>query len=364
MATFDGRDIDRKELLKHVGDVSQLARVKPYRLVEGHEDQLLAVDVTTGGGLEFTVLPGRGMDLAAARYNGRSLAWRSPVGDQHAAHYEPEGDEWLRGFGGGLMVTCGLTWFGASCIDEGRALGLHGRASHLPATNARWDGEWSGEDYYLSVSGKLREAIVFGENVQLSRTLRAKMGENRLFIEDVVENLGFQRTPHMILYHINVGYPVLNENARFAAPSVRVTPRDADAERGVADWSRMQAPTPGYLAQVFFHEMQPDADGSVTAAVVNDSDIGGGLRGVYVRYFPSELPRFTQWKMMDQGPYVVGMEPGNAWVMGRDVERAEGRLQFLEPGESRRYRLEIGAVTEPSQAEAIESAAQTAKTAK
>jgi len=364
MATSDGHGIDKRALLQHVGDISQIARAKPYRLIEGFEDQLLAVDVTTGSGLEFTVLPGRGMDISGARYNGKSLAWRSPTGDQHPAYYEADGDNWLRSFGGGLMVTCGLTWLGASCVDEGRALGLHGRANHLPATNVHWSGEWSGEEYNLTVSGKMREAIVFGENVVLTRTIRAKMGENRLFIEDHVENLGFQRTPHMILYHINAGYPVLSESAQFVAPSVGVTPRDSDAEQGIEDWQQMQAPTPGFQAQVFFHEMQPEADGSVTAAVINDGHAEGSLMGVYVRYYPAELPRFTQWKMMDQGAYVLGMEPGNAWVMGRDVERQEGRLKYLEPGESRRYRLEIGVITERSQVEAIQAAARQAQNAK
>ena len=162
----------------------------------------------------------------------------------------------------------------------------------------------------------------------------------------------------MILYHINVGYPVLDENAQFVAPSTKAIPRDADAEAGKDDWSRMQPPTEGFKAQVFFHEMEPAANGSVTAAVLNEEDGAIGLKGVYVRYFPAELPRFTQWKMMDQGAYVLGMEPGNAWVMGRDVERKEGRLQFLEPGEARRYRLEIGVVHDESHAEAIRTAAQ------
>ena len=47
---------------------------------------------------------------------------------------------------------------------------------------------------------------------------------------------------------------------------------------------------------------------------------------------------------MGEGTYVVGMEPGNALVLGRDVERESGRLQFLEPGERREYDLEIGVV--------------------
>jgi hypothetical protein len=352
-----GRNDATPDLRTYVGDMSQMARVKPYRLVEGHEDGLLAVDVITGSGLEFTVLPGRGMDIGDARFNGKSLAWRSPTGDKHAAFYEPQGDGWLRSFAGGLLTTCGLTWMGASCEDEGRELGLHGRVSHIPATNVDWDSFWDGENPVLSVSGKVREALVFGENIQLTRSI-ITLGENRILIEDIVENLGFVTTPHMILYHINIGYPVLNENARFVAPSKAVKPRDSDAEAGKDNWHQMQPPTLGYKAQVFFHEMEPDADGSVIAAVVNPDNADGEPKGVYVRYSPEELPCFTQWKMMDCGTYVVGMEPGNAWVMGRDVERKEGRLQFLEPGEIREYRLEIGVITQHDQIAELKEAAQ------
>src|SRR5262245_29017064 len=112
MANLFGRNYTRAELLRHVGSVSQVARAKPYRLVEGHEDGVLAIDVTTGGGLDFTVLASRGMDISSAHCNGRSLAWRSATTDQHPAFFEPEGRGWLRSFFGGLVITCGLTYFG------------------------------------------------------------------------------------------------------------------------------------------------------------------------------------------------------------------------------------------------------------
>lgn len=189
----------------------------------------------------------------------------------------------------------------------------------------------------------------------MTRTIRAKMGENRILLEDRVVNLGYQSTPHMILYHFNLGFPVLDEHARVIAPSKRATPRDSDAEEGTIDWQRMQPPTLGYTAQVFFHEMEADSDGFVTAAVVNESKLDGSLKGVSIRYSPSELPCFTQWKMMDCGTYVLGMEPGNAHVMGRDIERQEGRLQFLEPDEERRYHLEIGVITQQGEIAELEA---------
>jgi hypothetical protein len=356
MAHLFGRNYTRSELLQYVGDISQIARVKPCRLAEGYEEGVLALDVTTGGGLDFTVLGSRGLDISAARFHGRSLAWRSATTDRHPAYYEPEGLGWLRSFYGGLVVTCGLTWFGAPGEDEGKELGLHGRVSNTPATNIHWEGHWEGDDYLLTVTGKVREAIVFGENVQLTRRIWARMGENRLFLEDAVENLGHKRTPHMILYHMNLGFPVVSEFSRLIAPTVTAEPRDADSAVDGENFARMHLPTPDFPEKVYFHTMKPDLAGHVTVALVNPECDGGTGLGVYCTYQQAELPCFTEWKMMGQGTYVVGVEPGNARVMGRAAERKAGRLQYLEPGERREYHLEIGVVSGPEQIAALESA--------
>lgn len=356
MANLYGRNYTRDELLRHVGDISQVARVKAYRLIEGHEEGVLAVDVTTGSGLDFTVLPSRGLDISSAHYNGRSLAWRSATSDQHPAFFEPPERGWLRSFYGGLVLTCGLTWMGAHCEDEGRPLGLHGRISNTPATNVHWDGQWEGDDYILSVGGRLREAIVFGENIQLTRRIWARMGESRFYIDDVVENMGYQRTPHQILYHINIGFPAVDDHSRLISPTLVAKARDAEAAEGQERYAQMQPPTPDYKEKAYFHQMKAGPDGRVTTAIVNPDCDGGAGFGVYVTYHQGELPFFTEWKMMDQGTYVVGMEPGNGLPLGRAVERAEGRLQFLEPGERREYHLEIGVVQGQAQIAALEAA--------
>jgi hypothetical protein len=82
-------------------------------------------------------------------------------------------------------------------------------------------------------------------------------------------------------------------------------------------------------------------DGTVYAALVN-KQMGFGF---YVKYNQNELPIFTEWKMNNQGTYVVGMEPANCHVQGRANERERGTLKFLEPGEKHEVHLEIGALT-------------------
>ena len=53
------------------------------------------------------------------------------------------------------------------------------------------------------------------DDVRLPRRVWARLGESRLFIDDLVENLGHAPVPHMIAYHVNPGFPVLDEGSEF-----------------------------------------------------------------------------------------------------------------------------------------------------
>jgi len=340
MASLYGANMTRQDILQRVGDLSQIAGVSRVTLAEGKEAGVEAVQFRTGTGFSFTVLPGRGMDISNAEYRGKALGWKSPTGDSHAAYYEPEGLGWLWGFFGGLLTTCGLTAVGAPCEDDDEELGLHGRMSHIPASGVSAEGEWQGDDYVMTARGKVREARLFGPNLLLSREIAATMGASKLTIRDRVENCGWDTQPHMILYHVNGGWPAIDEGTELLAAADSWCPRDADAEVGKDEARQMQGPTAGFAERCYLCDLKTDGDGFSQTALVNRACEGGF--GFYMRWRKDQLPLFTQWKMNGQGAYVCGMEPGNCYPLGRDVEREAGRLQFLEPGEVREYELEIG----------------------
>lgn len=354
MSVLFGNEVTKEALLKQVGDMAQVAGVRRVELRDGSERGVEAVEVRSGSGLVFAVLPGRGMDLAQAEYKGIPLAWRSPAGAAHAATYEPEGLGWLWGFAGGLMTTCGLTYFGAPCVDEGEPLGLHGRASFLQASGVWADAGWHDEVYEIWVRGKTREARLFGPNLQLTREITTTLGSKSLTIRDKVENLGRSLTPHMMLYHVNAGWPIVAQGAQVLAPCSGCEPRDEEAAKGKDRWDTMEAPTPGFVEQVFFHRMKADGQGWVTVALVNRQFNGGQGIGLTVKYRQATLPQFIQWKMNGEGHYVCGLEPATNLVTGRDKARADGTLSYLAPGEVREYELEIGVVDSSSEIENLE----------
>ncbi len=343
MALLYGQQWTREELLRRVGDISQLCGAKVYEFLDGPARGVIGVDVWTGGGLTFTVLASRGMDIGMARYRGIALAWRSPTMEIHPAFYEPEGYGWLRGFHGGLLTTCGLMHAGHPIEDEGVHYGLHGRASYTPAHHLRTDGCWEGDDYFVIVEGKVREGAVFSPVLELHRRITVRLGENRLFVHDTVTNLGFQTTPLLLLYHINIGFPVLSETAELVLPSKQVQPRDPDGGGGVDEYARFSPPQPNFREQVFFHQLVGTRDGDTCAAIINRALMHGEGIGVYVRWNLNELPYFVQWKMVGEGIYVVGLEPTNAPLQfTRKEMRERGLLPVLQPGEQRTFRLEIG----------------------
>ena len=340
MATLFEKSYSRKEILAHVGDLSQVAGVRLMRLREGKESGVEVADVRTGSGLRFQVTLDRGMDISAADYRGLPLAWRSPCGDVHPDYYEPAGLGWLRTFPGGLVTGCGMTQVGAPCEDSGEKLGLHGRLSHTPATDIQKSRRWEGDECFFRLEGQVRQWTMFGENLLLRRVIEAPLGKSTFTLSDTVRNEGDQRTPLMILYHVNIGWPLLSEHSRLLLNARSTTPRDERAEVGLHDATTFSRPVAGFAEQVFYHDLVPDGRGNVTAAIVN-RDLG---LGVYVQYKQQELPRFTEWKMMGDGTYVVGLEPANCGVGGRAAERAEETLQHLEPDEERHFSLRLGMI--------------------
>lgn len=345
MVQLYGRQWTREELSRYVGSSPQCGGVRAVEVADGMGRGVRIAEFDTGSGFRFDVMIDRAMDIGIASYQGIPLAWNSNNGPRHPAYYDRDGEQWLRNFLGGLMCTCGMTYVGAPCVDEGEALGLHGRVSNLPAGNVWVDSGWRGDELELWARGKVRESALYGENLLLTRRVSANLGENKLTIRDTVANEGFQRTPHMMLYHCNFGFPLLDRGTELVAPSSRVAPRDEVAAPDTATHHLYAGPTEGYREQCYYHDMATDAEGFVTALLVNRALLDGQGLGAYVRYRKAELPRFIQWKQVAVGTYVTGLEPANCYVEGRDVDRKRGILQYLEPGEQREYVVELGVVT-------------------
>ncbi len=330
-----GRNWTRRELEARFGRIEQIGGVRRSTFSEGPEAGVEQIQVRTGAGLTYTVLPSRGLDIGLAEFKGLPLCWLAPNGEVHPAFYDDRDLGWLRTAVGGLLMTCGLSQVGAPNVDEGEALGLHGRAHHTPARQVCAEGQWEGDEYRLIVRGQLEESRIFGARLTLRRVIVSWLGQNRLEIHDTVENTGFAAAPHMLLYHFNFGFPLLEENTRVAFPSRRVTPREPGLP--LDDIGAWQAPQADFRERVYYHEELALEAGRASVSIENPR-LGLCAR---LTWDAHNLPELAQWRMPGAGTHVLGIEPANCRVAGRAAERERGTLVLLQPGQALDYHLEF-----------------------
>lgn len=317
---------DRKELLRMVGSMQQLAYVRPVTYEEGRARGMKAYEVKNGR-LGFRVMADKCLDLTDVSFCGYNMSFLAKPGLMGRNHFDTNGAEAQRSIMGGMLFTCGLENICAPCRTGGKDYPMHGRIRTTPAEHAGAEARWAGDDYILEVSGTMREAELFGENLTLRRTITTRYGENHICIEDEITNEGFRREPMMLLYHMNVGYPLLCEDSEILIPTRKVTPRDETAAANEAYVNRMEPPRDNEPECVFLHEMAADPEGNTFAAVLNRK-LGIGLR---VDYNVKELPYFMQWKSVASGDYVMGLEPANSSVYGRPYHIERNSLHEMEP---------------------------------
>jgi len=345
-----GQQWSRDELLARVGRLEQIAGVQLLEAADGAERGVRLLRIATGTGLDFEVLVDRGFDIGRAWIGGRPLAWWSPVGLISPWLHDSAGIEWFRGFPGGLMSTCGLDHTLLGGADDSTVFnyphrrtetyGLHGRYTGLPARLAGYGSTWHGDECVIWAEGEVIQAAVFGEQLRLSRRIEADLGGQSIRVHDTVTNISSTRCPHMLLYHCNVGFPVVDAGAELAYPA---GPGECVSADRTVNYRRLEAPEAGFVEECYEHDMQSGPDGYVTAAVVNRA---AGL-GVYQRYRRAELPHHITWRQLGSGTYVVAMEPSTNRDAGRFDARERGELQHLEPGETRSYELELGVLAGP-----------------
>lgn len=329
--------MEKNTLLQYIGNTSQIGGSRHYVLTDGQGRNMRGIDVNTGSGLEYTILPDRGMDISLARYKGTNLVYITPNGETHPAFFEPENFGWLRTFTGGLLTTCGLTYLGPPVKDGDEDLGLHGRYSTIPAKLVADLSRWVDDEYQVKLKGTTEEGHLFGTKMRLEREITSVIGKNSIKITDIITNFGYKTSPFTILYHINLGYPLLSEDASLVIDPLETTPATEVAASAIGEFRSFTKPQPGFTEHVYYHKLKADNNGN-TGVRLENKKIGVALT---INFNIKQLPLLTQWKMMGQGDYVLGLEPCNVPTRNRVILRNEKLLPYLAPGESVTNNVEI-----------------------
>jgi hypothetical protein len=278
------------------------------------------------------------MDISLASFKGSNLVFLTCNGEVHPSYYEPEKFGWLHTFSGGLLTTCGLTYLGSPVTDEGEELGLHGRYSTIPARQVTDLSEWIDGEYIIRVKGTIEEGLIFGNKLRLEREITTILGQNKILIQDKITNFGCKPSPYMILYHMNFGYPLLNEDAELIIDPERTIPGNAAAEEGLHVFKAFNKPQHSFQEQVFCHSMKASENGE-TSATIKNYKLGIAL---VIKFNIHQLPYLIQWKMLGEGEYVLGLEPSNVPGKNRKDLKNEKILPIIQPGQSVTNILEVG----------------------
>ncbi|WP_295784057.1 aldose 1-epimerase family protein [uncultured Microbacterium sp.] len=326
MGELYGRSID--EALRRAGSTAQVASVEQSLRTDGPDAGTRRVRIVAGD-LDVELLPDRGLDLGQVRHRGVPLAWVSPTGWPR-----PGAAGFGASFGGGLVTTCGLLSFGPPSVDAEGAHPQHGRYSGLSASVTRAEVRADA----VVVEATVVEATVLGAHLELRRRVRVPLGEGRIELRDEIVNRGARAVEPMVLYHVNLGWPVVDAGTVLRSPAERVHARDAAAEAGLSTWAEFPEPVADYPEQVFRHELP--ADRRVSAEVVAASGLG-----IRIAFDTAQLPALFQWRVAQDDGLVLGVEPATAaTILGRADARQAGLLRPLAPGSSRELGLDIDVI--------------------
>lgn len=335
-----------------ISNPMQLGGIETSVLDNGPGNGVRIAWINTGTGLRYKVVIDRGMDIADAFFNAHSLAWISHAGVVAPQPFSNKGIDWLRTFAGGLLTTCGLSHIGGPESDENGSRGLHGNYSNIPAEiisiqqpdpiNGKLD---------MSITGIVRETTTFGPSLALKRTISGTLGQASIKVHDEITNLGNTTAPHMLLYHINCGYPLIDEGTDIIWQGSWHS-MDNDPQNRIFNKNNnfKKCPSPmdehaGFGEDVAFITPQSDPDGNCTCGFINQN-LGIGL---FIKFNTDQLPWLINWQHWGKGEYVTALEPATNPPIGQAKARKEGSLIQLAPGEKRVYDLEINVVNHPDE---------------
>lgn len=340
-AQFDWQD--------KVGNHNQIGGIETSVLDNGLGRGTRIAWINTGSGLRYKVVIDRGLDIVDAFWNQHSLAWISHGGVTAPRPDANRGLEWLYSFAGGLLTTCGLTHVGGPETDEFGERGLHGRISNLPATvESIVQPDLAAGKLDMSITAVIKQSRVFGPNLELRRTISSTVGEPTIRVHDVVTNLGNTPAPHMILYHCNFGWPLVDDgtdiicNGNWASRGLEMDDALFNDNR---DFRKCSGPMEDHKAGgegCAFIDVTADKNGFCTVGLHNHK-LGLALA---MKYRKRQLPVLSNWQHWGRGEYVTALEPGTNPPTGQAAARKQKKLIHIAPGKSRTYDLEMTVLTD------------------
>lgn len=330
-----------------------------HGLLKGGKSEGVEVVLVDTGAVRVLLLPSRGMGIWKMWAGHVEIGWASPVdGPVHPSYVpvmDPDGLGWLEGFDE-LVVRCGLESNGAPEKHENGTLRypLHGRIANLPARDLRV--EVNQETGYVELIGDVVESKLFFKRLRLTSRAGFFANSSTVHIIDEVTNERTVPASMQLLYHINVGVPILANGSTLDIAFDEIAPKDALSASEIQAWNQMGTPQSGYGERVYFVVPKAD-DANWACAMLSNVDSGIGLG---VQFDTRTLPYFIAWKntAANEDGYVLGLEPSTNFPNHRSFEESQGRVVSLAAGETKVFRITLHPLTAHDDVDALRRSIQ------
>ena len=267
-----------------ISNLMQIASIRRYEMTEGSERGLRVLDCDNGK-LRFLVNESKALDVMQLYHEGQNVSFISKNG------FTARETAFANRFEGGMLYTCGLESVGGR---EGYE--LHGTHHNVPAKVTRAEVNRQG----ILIEAEIRETELFGKNLLFRRRIFSAIGSDTLEIDDILENCGTREEEYCLLYHVNVGYPMLDAGARLSGDVQEAVPRNDWAAKHAGAREAMCAPKENEEEMCYFLKMKEPR-----ISLVNEK-LG---KAFCLAWSGDTLPCFVEWKSMASGDYALGLEP-------------------------------------------------------
>lgn len=329
------RPDERTAALARSFDARALGEARLLTVGDGPGVGQRLVQLSNADGVELEIAVDRGFDLSRLRYRGVSIGWLGPT--DYPAPITSDAEDGLGGLRAfdGFLVTGGLDHHGLPTKGDATHLRysnrasihypLHGRISATPARLVSVERDIASDQPSLVCIGVVRQASLFGGVLELRRTITLPLLGGPIRLQDRVTNLSHRIARHAMLYHFNVGYPLLDVGSELSGLECP------------AGWLLCDGPTTSDQQAESFELAYPVREDNVEIALRNAGNPGIEFTLGYRR---SQLPAFGLWRAYEAGIFALGLEPHT--LLGRaDLPLEEGGVDVLSAGESRTYDIQI-----------------------
>jgi len=253
-------------------------------LTEGRGAGLKLIEVSNGV-LDFTLNESKALDIAKLSHKGMNLSFISKNG------LVSGNTDFSRAFNGGMLYTCGLDSVGAR---EG--YDIHGTFHNIPAqiteTAVNEDG--------IKITAEIYDTALFGKNLVLKRTIETKAFSNEVTVTDILTNNGYREEDYCLLYHINTGYPMLDESVIIDYDEEKIISRTTWAEKFKDAVKKFREPADNFEETCYFLKLKKPC-----VKIINLNR----KKALTIEYSGDTLPNLVEWKSIASGDYALGIEP-------------------------------------------------------